>query len=609
VNWEELNAIIQRHGGAVSAPVIVDPEIDNPSVAGRETKPKIPNPNPTYRYNLKDGKYFTAKATQAGEGTGEGEGNTFQIIDPGSAVQPLTPSDRLPSAAQDLVKLDARGNVILPTDADPNRPAAKLRDPSTGAVTDLDPKGPAEGTLKEFGNQLLNIKPDGTYDVVASKPAEGAAQQAKSLVDQGGAKYEYDPAKPEGSRLTKILDAPPDKTAPTTKEVNGQQFQWDPGAGTWKEAPGLPAQGKPATASTNTGARWIVFYDDKGNEVSRQENPNFVAPTPQQLTPDAVSQNIPLLKADGTIDWVPNQNRVPAGQAMQDLLSSVGVKVNAGELSMADAKDMLTGTVNAMNAQTARTQAQTAEQAQVRGAASDILTTSQQGAQTGASLINQRVQAAQGMLNSVLGLAGQGQRSGNMGGGLMSAPAGLGQALIGGIQGWTEQLGGGADVYKTAANLVRRADPSSGANPQAQVAYGVLGQMLEKYQQVTGQPHPLVAQAQQQGGGPGQPAGMQQLGPQQSSFSSPPAAAAPWQRADQQFGAAPPGNAMAATPGVAGAVNPGSPNFMGSFASPPAAQVPLQRMPEPWERGINYNPNVPSPQPMAPPPVTIRIGG
>jgi hypothetical protein len=607
VNWDQLNEIIQRHGGAVSAPVVVDAEIDNPSpnAAERARNPKIPNPNPTYRYNLKDGKYFTAKATQAGEGTGAGEGNTFQIIDPGSAVQPLTPADRLPTPSAQLTRLDASGEVIQAGDT--TKVAKFLRDESTGNTTTLpDAKSSPEGTLKEFGNQLLNIKPDGTYDVIASKPVEGAAQQAKSLVDQGGAKYEYDPSKPEGQRLNKILDAPPDKSAPTTKEVNGQQFQWDPGAGTWKEAPGLPAQGKPATASTNTGARWIVFYDDKGNEVSRQENPNFVAPTPQQLTPDAVSQNIPLLKADGTVDWVPNQNRVPAGQAMQDLLASVGVKVNAGELSMADAKDMLTGTVNAMNAQTARTQAQTAEQAQVRGAASDILTTSQQGAQTGASLINQRVQAAQGMLNSVLGLAGQGQRSGNMGGGLMSAPAGLGQALIGGIQGWTEQLGGGADVYKTAANLVRRADPSSGANPQAQVAYGVLGQMLEKYQQITGQPHPLVAQAQQQGGGPAQPAGMQQVGPQQSSFASPPAAQ-PWQRADQQFGAAPPGNAMA-TPGVAGAVNPGSPNFMGSFASPPASQVPLQRVPEPWERSVNYNPNVPPPQPMAPPPVTIRIG-
>lgn len=492
MTWDELNAIIQRHGGALSDPVIIDPVIDNPDPIDRKLNPKIDNPNPTYRYNLKDGKYFTAKASGPGAQTGqpgEGSATTFQVVDPGSAVQPLTPSDRLPSAATDLVKLDAHGNVIAPGDT--TTPAAKLRDPSTGVVTDLpDPKTQAEGKTQEFGDNLLLIKPDGSYTIIASKDPK-ATQQNKQIIDGPDGKYEYDPNKPEGQRTTLVLKKPADQTKPTTEVRNGKTFQWDPEGKTWSEAPGLPTEKKPATASVNTTAKFIVYYDEQGNEVSRSKNPNYVEPTPTQLTADTVSPNIPLLKPDGTVQWVKNENRVPASQAMQDLLAQVGVKVNKGDLSMGDAKDMLSGTVNVMNAQTAQANAQTAQAQAGTQAATGALSALGQGAQTGAGILQNRVSNAQQMLQGILGVAGQGQRSGNMGGGLMSAPAGLGEALIGGIQGWTTELGGGQSVYDTAARLVQQADPTN--SPQAQAAYGVLTQMLEKYKQTTGQDHPAVA--------------------------------------------------------------------------------------------------------------------
>lgn len=140
---------------------------------------------------------------------------------------------------------------------------------------------------------------------------------------------------------------------------------------------------------------------------------------------------------------------------------------------------------------------QTAAQQTAATAAGTILTQERQaqaaGAQTGAGLLNQRVQAAQGMLNTVLGLAGQGQRSGNMGGGMMAVPAGLGEQLVRGIQGWTTELGGGQPIYDTAARMVQQADPQNGMSPMGQAAYGVLSQMLEKYRQVTGEDHPAVA--------------------------------------------------------------------------------------------------------------------
>lgn len=152
-----------------------------------------------------------------------------------------------------------------------------------------------------------------------------------------------------------------------------------------------------------------------------------------------------------------------------------------------------------------RQAAETAAQTAAANAAGTILTNErtaqQEGARTGAGVLQNRVTNAQQMLQGILGLAASGQRSGNMGGGLMSVPAGLGEQLVGGIQGWTTQLGGGQAVYDTAARLVTAADPNNGQSPEAHVAMGVLTQMLEKYQDATRQLHPEVAKtiaAQQQ---------------------------------------------------------------------------------------------------------------
>lgn len=503
---DELNAIAQRHGGYLSQPVVVDPQIDNPDPNRLPSDPaKIPNPNPTYRYVLKDGTEFQARATEQG-------GSDFQIIDPGTAVKPLTPADRLPSPTGQLEKIDAQGNLIPPTDTTTR--AAKLRDPSTGAVTDLpDPKSSPEGTLKEFGDQLLNIKPDGSYTVVATKSKDPSAQQAKSTFDgPDGARYEYDPNKPEGQRMTKLLEGKPEKpTVTAASNIIWQDIPDQPGkqqGGTVVEGKFVPTEGlvkdkdaKPvAVYGTGQNDRWRISLDEKGNVVSKEENPNYTPQPGTQLTADAAAANIPILKPDGSVAWVPNQNRVPVGQAMADLMQQAGLKVNAGELSMDDAKNMLTGAVNLMNARTSAQTAQNAQDTTATTAAQNIITNEQtqrtQGAQTGAGMLNQRVQAAQGMLGQVLGLANGGQRSGNMGGGLMNAPAGLGEALIGGIGGWTAELGGGQGVYDAAARMVTAADPQNGRSPEAQAAYGVLTQMLERYQQQAGQPHPAVIATQ-----------------------------------------------------------------------------------------------------------------
>jgi len=210
-------------------------------------------------------------------------------------------------------------------------------------------------------------------------------------------------------------------------------------------------------------------------------------------------------------------------------------------------------------------------------AASTILSSERQarsqGATAGASLLNQRVSSAQGMLNSILGLAGQGQRSGNMGGGLMSVPAGLGEQIIGGITGWTRDLGGGQSVYDAAARLVQHADPSNGASPEAQVAMGVLGQMLERYKGLTGEDHPLAQSVEAQTGTSGDSTASTNLMPvdiqtQAQSTQYDPRFMSP--AVDQTV--------PLLTPGVAGTVAPGSPQFLGTFASPALNNLaPFQR--------------------------------
>jgi hypothetical protein len=92
------------------------------------------------------------------------------------------------------------------------------------------------------------------------------------------------------------------------------------------------------------------------------------------------------------------------------------------------------------------------------------------------------------MLGSVLGLAGQRP--------MVGLPANASQMIMSDIQGMTAQLGGGQGVYDTAARLVQAADPQGGRSPEAAQAYGVIAQMLQKYQDQNNAPHPTVTATQ-----------------------------------------------------------------------------------------------------------------
>ncbi|HEY1298149.1 MAG TPA: hypothetical protein VGJ60_34150 [Chloroflexota bacterium] len=637
---DELNTIIAQHKGLVSAPVAVNPTIDNPDPAGKINTPKISNPNPDYRYVFNDGTDFTLRASPTSDpnSTTGFDTNDLQVVDPGTALKP--PTTRPPTSLGRMVRIDAQGSVI--PDSDTTTPAVKLVDPNNASTTiDLpnpkagaqpngkftnivDPRDPAGKRIIGFvdtgdnsyhalpaepdpatGRQIVNT---GTKilavdkDNKVSELATIDKQSPFQAVTIDGKAYRFDPNE---SDISKSLQPMGDQTPGPIRDAQNNPMVWDKDQGKYTYAPGVtPA----STVSTNTTSPFLIWYDAQGNEVKRVTNPNYQPTPPTQLQADVTAPNIPLLKPDGTVQWVPNQNRVPAGQAMQDLLGQVGVRVNGNQMSMADAKDMLTGAVNTMNAQTSRInaqtsqqQAETAQQQNVTTAAGDILANTRGNAQTGAGLLQQRVQAATGALNSILGQAA-GARN------LMSAPAGLGEQLVGGLQGWTADLMGGQRTLDSAARLVQAADPRSDmADPTTHTAIGVLSQMLDKYQQVTGTPHPAVAATQAAGqsaanGGMTAPA---TVNPQQLLNQQ--AAGAQTAAATQQFGGGPFGaigtnpmlaaqqaaNRQAASNQTAAATQ----QFGGGFGA--IGSNPMQQA---------FVAPVTAPAPVAPPKMTVTFG-
>lgn len=228
------------------------------------------------------------------------------------------------------------------------------------------------------------------------------------------------------------------------------------------------------------------------------------AAEPTVLTADTVAPLIMTMNpATGKIESQPNGNRITASEATSQLAQQLGLKVAQGSMSEKDAQDLITGAINTMNAQTAQTNAATSQQQNQITAAGDILANVRGNAQTGAGLLQQRAQTAQGMLGQVLGIAQGGTASGSLGGGMMAAPAGVGGQLVSGISDWTSQLMGGQATMDSAARLLQMADPrSSLADPSSQQAISTLAQLMDKYHQATGVPHPAVAatQAMQQSG-------------------------------------------------------------------------------------------------------------
>jgi hypothetical protein len=415
----------------------------------------------------------------------------------------------------------------------------------------------------------------GQWDPVNSElHAVSSAPDGTQIVATPTAIYTLDKATGKVINTQEVAQGDVNKQAVS---VGGKIYVFDPKTGTLV----LPENVKDAaTVGNSTTLKDLVWYDDQGNEVSRTPNPNYgkapITPTPTSNTTSPYIQ-VPDPQNPSQLIWVENKGRVTASDALQQLAAHLTGQVIDKNISVDDAKTII-------DAANQRMVADTAQQQNVTTAAGDILSNTRGNAQTGAGLLQQRAQTASGMLQNILGQA-TGAKN------LMSAPAGLGEQLVGGIGGWTADMMGGQSTLDSAARMVQMADPSSNmADPATQTAVGVLQQMLDKYHQVTGGPHPIDAATQaarqsQQNGGLTAPV---------TTATQPTQPAPPVQ---QRFAGLAQGGANMG--GMNLYPTPGSPGMpISGLAQGGGGGMPLQQMPGFVAPGA----------PVKPPPVTVTVG-
>jgi len=419
------------------------------------------------------------------------------MVDTGDkSFHPLAaPPQAQPSGKYDNVEVtnaDGTKRVVGMVDQGDKSFHPLAADPTTGRQIVTTPK-----KIFVFDN---NGKVTNEVDVATSSPYQAV------VID--GVPYQFNPNEPDPTKA--FTKAPGDWQHPPIKDANQNPMIWQTdadGGGKYVYPPGVsPA----ATLQTNTTAKTLDWYGPNGELIKSVQNPNYQAPKVDAATPpptNTVAKRIliPDPEHPGSLKWIDNEARVTASQALQNLASQLSGQVVSGDISVDEAKVIID------NANQAMTTAATAAGQQLSAIAS--------GAQTGAGLLNQRVQAAQGFVNQGLGLLGQTKH------GLLVAPdSSFASNLVQGAAGFATDLGGGPEVYQAAANLVRRADPNSAMGGDAAAAYATLTQMFQKYRATHGgQPAPEETAALQGNQGGAQGTGQQAAaGPVQTQTQATP---------------------------------------------------------------------------------------
>jgi len=503
-----------------------------------------------------------------------------------------------PTATSQLDRIDAQGKVIPPGDTT-TKPVS-LRDPVTGTVIDV-PKD-AAGSVTAVGDTMYVIKPDGSSTPVVGPDGKPLTKpkDASQFNVPGVGLVNYDPS---SGKANVLIAAPTGVQAKDLKpEVRGGKtyipVDGPNGTITWQESD-LPTDTQYTIAQNDPRSPNVLLIDQQGNSKFVSKGPDWKPPPSpaagQALTPDTTAPFVVTIGDNGQPQFTKNTNQLSISDAQKQLIQQLGLKVASGDMSEKAAQDLISSATSTLTAQAAQQnaqanmlQAQTQQQNLGVTAAGDVLSNVQNAAQTGAGMLQNRVTAATGALNNVLNVAGQAKN-------LMNVPAGLGQQLVGGLQDWATQLGGGADVYNSAANLVRRADPTNQLGGDAAGAYAALGQMLQKYRDLTGQPHPAEALANQPQANTGfsAPAGQPNLfNPQASTAamnaagfqdtpqgrlaaqqSNPGLLQTPQPGAQQQSFAPPPGGYAQSQPGTYGPLTGNMP-FMAPMTTPTSPSAP-----------------------------------
>jgi hypothetical protein len=498
-----VKTLTAQHGGQVGA--ASTPMVKNPKDPGG---PDIPGPYDLYTFA--DGtsvevaptgevSKYTVKTPTGTSGWTDitqvrnaDQSITFYGKDPKDPGGPLKPVEGLPPSAapesvktqpsklEDLRKIDADGNDAAKT----GKPAAKLYDDKTGQSYPVDKDKPS---YTSFGDDLVQINPDGTTKTLLSKP-----DKPSTVTVPGVGLVEYDPT----THTAKTIAAAPkglqaNQVQPQVS--NGKTYiPYDTDEGVkFKEAEGLPENVTWTSATNDPRSKYIQLIGSNGETKNIEKPPDWKPPPSPQagqaLTPDTTSPFVVTIGDNGQPTFTENKNRQTISEAQKNLIQQLGGKVADGSMTEQQAKDLIASTTQAMTAQASQQnaaanmlQAQTQQQQLGVTAANNALTQIQNAAQTGAGLLQNRVTAGTGALNNAI--------SAIAGSKMTSAPAGMGANLTGGLSEWVTQLGGGQPVYDSAAAMVNNANPSVKGDPNmAQQAYTALRGAMDLYKQQTGQ--------------------------------------------------------------------------------------------------------------------------
>jgi|SRR5215475_306880 len=261
--------------------------------------------------------------------------------------------------------------------------------------------------------------------------------------------------------------------------------------------------------------RTIASNNNKNTEISNQIAAQNAAVAAQNaaINDKAVSARIKYEEAqvdDAARQRLLDEAKFARDNADKDIANNLAQsKLELEQLTQKQANEnarqqnVLRGQELAQRQAEAQQTAQTAAQTAATTAAASVYGTERQAqgqaAQTGQSLLANRMTAANNLLNTITGNAaalaqGSAGRFGMLGGGLRAVPPGLGPGLISGVMGTTAEAYGGQDTLNAAARMVQQAGADL-TTPMAQAAVGVLQQVFERQHQLTGQPAaPVVAQ-------------------------------------------------------------------------------------------------------------------
>jgi len=411
---------------------------------------------------------------------------------PGGPLQdvPASSTTKQPSATSALDRIDADGNDATKS----GKPTVTLRDPATGTTIAL-PKDP-NGVVTPVGNNFYVVKPDGSSVLVTDKTGNPVSKQteAQALNVPGIGVVAFDPTHPENSKV--IISTPTGVQAKDLQpqKANGKVYiATDDGKGgiSWQET-NLPESHVYTVAAGGNDPRSpnITLIDEQGNSTTVKKEGWTPPPNPQSgsaITPSTDAPFVVTIGDNGQPIFTDNKNKLSISDAQKQLIQQLGGKVADGSMTEKSAQDLISSMTSAMTAKATQQNAaanmltaQTGQQRLGVDAANNALSQVNQAAQTGAGLLQNRVTNAMSGLNTAIGAIGNSK--------MTSAPAGMGENLVGGLSEWVTGLGGGQPVYDSAAAMVNAANPAVKGDPTiASQAYTALRGAMDLYKQQTGQ--------------------------------------------------------------------------------------------------------------------------